>query len=129
MSNRGRQNVASYLVLDLGVDWRRGGDYFESLLLDYDVTSNWGNWVAAAGLTGGRINHFNITKQVGARACVRGVYKGCVGQHSGGGRGAHTNNRQSKTTKSTEAGTLAECLGPLHRVRHACRSPGQQRTA
>ncbi len=67
MSNRGRQNVASYLVLDLGVDWRRGGDYFESLLLDYDVTSNWGNWVAAAGLTGGRINHFNITKQVGAR--------------------------------------------------------------
>lgn len=28
-----------------------------------DVASNWGNWVAAAGLTGGRINHFNITKQ------------------------------------------------------------------
>lgn len=23
MSNRGRQNVASHLVLDLGVDWRR----------------------------------------------------------------------------------------------------------
>ncbi|GIL83479.1 hypothetical protein Vretimale_11168 [Volvox reticuliferus] len=63
MSNRGRQNVASYLVLDLGVDWRRGADYFESLLLDYDVTSNWGNWVSAAGLTGGRINHFNIVKQ------------------------------------------------------------------
>ncbi|GLC48551.1 hypothetical protein PLESTB_000110200 [Pleodorina starrii] len=63
MSNRGRQNVASYLVLDLGVDWRRGADYFESCLLDYDVTSNWGNWVAAAGLTGGRINHFNIAKQ------------------------------------------------------------------
>lgn len=63
MSNRGRQNVASYLVLDLGVDWRRGADLFESLLLDYDVASNWGNWVAAAGLTGGRINHFNITKQ------------------------------------------------------------------
>lgn len=37
MSNRGRQNVASYLVLDLGVDWRRGADYFESVLLDYDV--------------------------------------------------------------------------------------------
>ena len=28
-----------------------------------DVCSNWGNWVAAAGMTGGRINHFNITKQ------------------------------------------------------------------
>ena len=25
--------------------------------------SNWGNWVAAAGLTGGRVNKFNITKQ------------------------------------------------------------------
>jgi deoxyribodipyrimidine photo-lyase len=63
MSNRGRQNVASYLALDLGVDWRRGADWFEHHLLDYDVASNWGNWVAAAGLTGGRINHFNITKQ------------------------------------------------------------------
>ena len=38
MSNRGRQNVASYLVLDLGVDWRRGADYFENVLLDYDVS-------------------------------------------------------------------------------------------
>jgi deoxyribodipyrimidine photo-lyase len=63
MSNRGRQNVASYLALDLGVDWRRGADLFEHLLLDYDVASNWGNWAAAAGLTGGRVNHFNITKQ------------------------------------------------------------------
>ena len=63
MSNRGRQNVASYLVLDMGVDWRLGGDWFESVLQDYDVCSNWGNWVSAAGFTGGRINHFNITKQ------------------------------------------------------------------
>ncbi|EIE22181.1 cryptochrome [Coccomyxa subellipsoidea C-169] len=76
MSNRGRQNVASYLTLDLGLDWRKreetgakatdvlqGADWFESALVDYDVCSNWGNWVAAAGLTGGRINHFNITKQ------------------------------------------------------------------
>lgn len=63
MSNRGRQNVASYLALDLGIDWRAGADHFESLLVDYDVTSNWGNWVSAAGLTGGRINKFNISKQ------------------------------------------------------------------
>ena len=38
---RGRQNVASFLVLDLGVDWRRGGDYFENVLLDYDVRLDW----------------------------------------------------------------------------------------
>ena len=42
MSNRGRQNVASYLALDLGIDWREGADWFESLLVDYDVCSNWG---------------------------------------------------------------------------------------
>lgn len=47
MSNRGRQNVASFLALDLGLDWRLGGDWFEHLLVDYDVTANWGNWWAA----------------------------------------------------------------------------------
>lgn len=63
MSNRGRQNVASFLCLDLSLDWRLGADYFEHMLLDYDVASNWGNWVAAAGLSGGRVNKFNIIKQ------------------------------------------------------------------
>lgn len=63
MSNRGRQNVASFLALDMGVDWRRGADLFECLLVDYDVTSNWGNWVSAAGLTTGRINRFNVVRQ------------------------------------------------------------------
>jgi hypothetical protein len=125
MSNRGRQNVASYLALDLGIDWRQGempavrrlrgacasakdftrptgtaaalgtdfvgclgsqpvrsawqqsptlapssaslrpagADHFESLLVDYEPTANWGNWVSAAGLTGGRLNRFNIVKQ------------------------------------------------------------------
>lgn len=63
MSNRGRQNVASYLIFDLGVDWRYGAAHFEELLLDYDPCSNWGNWVAAAGLTGQRVNKFNTKKQ------------------------------------------------------------------
>ena len=63
MSNRGRQNVASFLVFDYGLDWRLGASWFESTLIDYDVCSNWGNWVAAAGLTGGRLNRFNVTKQ------------------------------------------------------------------
>ena len=31
--------------------------------MDYDTASNWGNWCAAAGMTGGRINRFNIAKQ------------------------------------------------------------------
>ncbi len=63
MSNRGRQNVASFLAIELNCDWRYGADHFESLLLDYDVYSNWGNWVSAAGMTGGRLNRFNIVKQ------------------------------------------------------------------
>jgi deoxyribodipyrimidine photo-lyase len=63
MSNRGRQNVASFLILDWAVDWRVGADWFESQLLDHDVCSNYGNWNAAAGLTGGRVNRFNIAKQ------------------------------------------------------------------
>ncbi|MEM6320472.1 MAG: DASH family cryptochrome [Bacteroidota bacterium] len=50
MSNRGRQNVASYLVHKLGQDWRAGAAWFESMLIDYDVTSNYGNWIYAAGV-------------------------------------------------------------------------------
>lgn len=33
MSNRGRQNVASFLTKDLGLDWRMGAEWFESLLV------------------------------------------------------------------------------------------------
>jgi deoxyribodipyrimidine photo-lyase len=50
MSNRGRQNVASFLVHDLGVDWRKGAAWFEHCLIDYDVSSNQGNWMYVAGL-------------------------------------------------------------------------------
>lgn len=49
MSNRGRQNVASYLVHDMGLDWRPGAAYFESQLIDYDPASNYGNWLYNAG--------------------------------------------------------------------------------
>jgi len=63
MSNRGRQNVCSLLAIDLNIDWRLGAEYFEETLLDYDVTSNWVNWANGAGVTGGRLNRFNIVKQ------------------------------------------------------------------
>ena len=63
MSNRGRQNVASFLVHELKVDWRKGAALFETLLLDYDVAANYGNWMSVAGLYGGRVNRFNILKQ------------------------------------------------------------------
>lgn len=50
MSNRGRQNTASFLVNDLGLNWQMGADYFESVLIDYDVCSNYGNWQFIAGV-------------------------------------------------------------------------------
>ena len=50
MSNRGRQNVASYFAKELQLDWRIGAAYFESMLLDYDVHSNYGNWMYVAGV-------------------------------------------------------------------------------
>lgn len=50
MSNRGRQNVASFLVHDLNLNWQMGAEYFESLLLDYDPCSNYGNWNYIAGI-------------------------------------------------------------------------------
>ena len=49
-SNRMRQNVASYFIYDLEQDWRVGAAYFESKLIDYDVSSNWGNWAYIAGV-------------------------------------------------------------------------------
>jgi len=50
MSNRGRQNVASYLVHDLRQDWRQGAAWFEQHLIDYDPCSNWCNWAYVAGV-------------------------------------------------------------------------------
>jgi deoxyribodipyrimidine photo-lyase len=49
LSNRMRQNVASYLIHDLACDWRAGAAWFESQLLDYDVYSNQGNWLYLSG--------------------------------------------------------------------------------
>jgi deoxyribodipyrimidine photo-lyase len=63
MSNRGRQNVASYLCHDLAVDWRLGAAYFEQRLLDYDCASNWGNWAYIAGSGNSGQRQFNVIKQ------------------------------------------------------------------
>jgi deoxyribodipyrimidine photo-lyase len=49
LSNRMRQVVASYLIHDLGCDWRAGAAWFEAQLVDYDVYSNQGNWLYIAG--------------------------------------------------------------------------------
>lgn len=64
MSNRGRQNVASFLAKELKVDWRLGAAYFEAMLIDYDVHSNYGNWMYVAGVGNDpRDRKFNVSLQ------------------------------------------------------------------
>ncbi len=49
MHNRVRMICSSFLVKHLLTDWRRGEAYFGQKLLDYDLSSNNGNWQWAAG--------------------------------------------------------------------------------
>jgi deoxyribodipyrimidine photo-lyase len=64
MSNRGRQNVASYLVHHLKIDWRWGATFFEKHLIDYDISLNWCNWMYVAGIGNNtRSKVFNPTLQ------------------------------------------------------------------
>ena len=64
MSNRGRQNVASYLIHDLHQDWRWGAAWFEHQLIDHDAASNWGNWKYIAGTgTDVRDTAFDVAQQ------------------------------------------------------------------
>ena len=49
MHNRVRMIVAGFLCKHLLVDWRWGEAYFAEKLLDYELSSNNGNWQWAAG--------------------------------------------------------------------------------
>ena len=49
MHNRVRMIAASFLVKDLLIDWRWGEAYFARKLLDFELSSNNGNWQWAAG--------------------------------------------------------------------------------
>ncbi|MEP6597226.1 MAG: deoxyribodipyrimidine photo-lyase [Ginsengibacter sp.] len=49
MHNRVRMIVASFLTKHLLIDWRWGEAYFAEKLLDYELSSNNGNWQWAAG--------------------------------------------------------------------------------
>ncbi len=65
ISNRARQCAASFLIHDLHIPWWWGAQWFESHLLDYDVSSNWGNWayIAGVGADARPVRKFNIAKQ------------------------------------------------------------------
>jgi len=65
MSNRGRQNVASFFVHYCKLPWALGAVMFESFLLDYNVSSNIGNWRYVSGVGHDPRDHrvFNVVKQ------------------------------------------------------------------
>lgn len=48
MHNRLRMVTASFLIKDLGIDWRRGEAYFAEKLNDFDLSANNGGWQWAA---------------------------------------------------------------------------------
>lgn len=48
--NRVRMIVASFLTKNLHIDWRYGERHFAELLMDYEVSSNVGNWQWVAGV-------------------------------------------------------------------------------
>ncbi|PBP24732.1 DASH family cryptochrome [Diplocarpon rosae] len=65
-SNRARQNVASFFTKHLKLDWRIGAEWYECMLVDYDLSSNWGNWQYLAGVGNdprGEARIFNPVKQ------------------------------------------------------------------
>jgi deoxyribodipyrimidine photo-lyase len=69
ISNRGRQNVASYFVHELKLPWHWGARYFEWMLIDSSMTQNYGNWAYLAGVGsdprsfGNAPRYFNLEKQ------------------------------------------------------------------
>ncbi|KAI0487467.1 DASH family cryptochrome [Xylaria cf. heliscus] len=65
-SNRARQNVGSFFAKHLNIDWRYGAEWYEFMLVDYDVNSNWSNWQYVAGVGNdprGDARIFNPVKQ------------------------------------------------------------------
>lgn len=50
MHNRVRMIVATFLIFNLGINWKRGEEYFSQKLIDSDVANNNGNWKWVAGV-------------------------------------------------------------------------------
>ncbi|EUJ39242.1 deoxyribodipyrimidine photo-lyase [Brochothrix campestris FSL F6-1037] len=60
MHNRLRMVVSSFLVKDLGIDWREGERYFAEKLIDYDRASNAGGWQWAASTGVDAVPYFRV---------------------------------------------------------------------
>ncbi len=50
ISFEGRRILSQFLIEELKVNWQIGAEYFQSVLVDYNPCSNWGNWNTMAGV-------------------------------------------------------------------------------
>ncbi|WP_175402677.1 DASH family cryptochrome [Mangrovivirga cuniculi] len=73
MSNRGRQNVASWLAHDYKIDWRWGAYWFEHCLIDYDPCSNYGNWMYVSGVGNDSVTDRRFNPELQAEKYDEGV--------------------------------------------------------
>ncbi len=66
LSNRGRMLVSYFLSKVMQVNWLWGAQWFEHILIDYEVCNNYGNWAYQSGVgTDSRFNRsFNLDKQI-----------------------------------------------------------------
>lgn len=60
MHNRVRMIVASFLIKDLQIDWRKGEEWFWDTLLDADLASNAASWQWVAGSGADAAPYFRI---------------------------------------------------------------------
>jgi len=60
MHNRMRMMVASFLIKNLQVDWRKGEKFFAQHLEDYNIFSNWGGWTNIADASPSAQSYFRV---------------------------------------------------------------------
>lgn len=68
MHNRVRMLTASFLVKNMGINWRHGEHYFAAKLMDFDLASNNGNWQWVAGTGCDAAPYFRIFNPVSQQA-------------------------------------------------------------
>ena len=131
MHNRARLLTASFLVKDLGVDWRLGAAHFQRWLTDGDVAQNSANWQWVAG-TGNDIRpnrRFNPTRQAerfdpDGRYVRRHVPELDAWAHRSGLRGGRQLHRLAEPDAGMFADRPAEYPEPIvDRHQHAADRP------
>ena len=55
--------AANFFATEMRTDWRLGAAHFETYLIDYDVCSNWVNWLVAANLLNEKNLYLNVVQQ------------------------------------------------------------------